>query len=148
MAGNGPAPKANRRRRNKPAVAGTVVALDGSVRGMALPPLGGRRGWHPRTRQWWEAWRRSPQAQLMLTEPDWEFLLDTALLHHLMWSGDLRLVAEVRLRVAKFGATPEDRRRLQMEVKRPDPPKDSTGPGTVTRLADRQRLLEDSPSAP
>ena len=47
---------------------------------------------------------------------DWDFLLDTALMHHAMWSkSQWTLAAEVRLRVAKFGATPEDRARLRMQ---------------------------------
>jgi hypothetical protein len=49
------------------------------------------------------------------TATDWSFLLDTALMHHAMWSkGQWTLAAEVRLRVAKFGATPEDRARLRI----------------------------------
>lgn len=59
-------------------------------------------------------WRRSAQAETF-TETDWSFLLDTALMHHAMWSkGQWTLAAEVRLRVAKYGATPEDRARLRM----------------------------------
>ena len=59
-------------------------------------------------------WRRSPQADVMI-ESDWYFLLDTALMHDAMWSkGQWTLAAEVRLRVAKFGATPEDRARLRL----------------------------------
>ena len=70
--------------------------------------------WHPRTRAWWLMWANSPQADTF-TETDWSFLLDTALMHHAMWAKmQWTLAAEVRLRVAKFGATPEDRARLRM----------------------------------
>ena len=59
-------------------------------------------------------WKRSAQAETF-TESDWSFLEDTALMHDAMWSkGQWTLAAEVRLRVAKFGATPEDRARLRM----------------------------------
>lgn len=59
-------------------------------------------------------WAESAQADTF-TATDWSFLLDTALMHHAMWSkGQWTLAAEVRLRVAKFGATPEDRARLRM----------------------------------
>lgn len=59
-------------------------------------------------------WGRSAQADTF-TATDWSFLLDTALMHHAMWSkGQWTLAAEVRLRVAKYGATPEDRARLRM----------------------------------
>jgi len=115
MAGRGPAPKdpAKRRRRNADPVPETVVAADGELHGPDLPE---GTEWHERTRAWWETWRRSPQAQAM-EDTDWSFLLDTALMHHAMWSrGQWTLAAEVRLRVAKFGATPEDRARLRMQI--------------------------------
>jgi hypothetical protein len=53
----------------------------------------------------------------MMTGPDWDFLLDTALMHHEMWKNrKWELAAEIRLRVQKFGATPEDRSRLRVEI--------------------------------
>ncbi len=118
MAGRGPAPKdpATRRRRNKPSVLTTVVTPDDELRGPDLPE---GMEWHERTQAWWETWRRSAQAQAM-TDTDWSFLLDTALMHDAMWSkGQWTLAAEVRLRVAKFGATPEDRARLRIQVDQP-----------------------------
>lgn len=73
--------------------------------------------WHPATKMWWENWRQSPQSTKMMTNPDWDFLLDTALMHHAMWTyKKWELASEVRLRVAKFGATPEDRARLRLEI--------------------------------
>lgn len=51
-----------------------------------------------------------------MTGTDWDFLLDTALLHAELWSGNRSVAAELRLRVAKFGATPEDRARLRIQV--------------------------------
>jgi hypothetical protein len=119
MAGRGPAPAAQRTRErdNKDTI---KLVSDGKKRGTALPPLwqhGKRTKWHPRTIAWWNHWRLSPQAVRMMTEPDWDFLLDTALMHHEMWTnGRWELAAEVRLRVQKFGATPEDRSRLRVEI--------------------------------
>lgn len=49
------------------------------------------------------------------TETDWAFLMDTAYLHAQYWKGDIKVAAELRLRVAKFGATPEDRARLRIQ---------------------------------
>ena len=43
-------------------------------------------------------------------------MLDTALLHADFWLGDRSVEAGLRLRVAKFGATPEDRLRLRIAV--------------------------------
>lgn len=71
--------------------------------------------WHPRTRAWWRVWQRSPMAALM-GEGDWEYMLDTALMHHSMWAKhQWTLAAEVRLRLAQFGATPADRLRLRIQ---------------------------------
>ncbi|WP_431781714.1 hypothetical protein [Streptomyces chumphonensis] len=69
--------------------------------------------WPARTVQWWEMWKASPQAE-HFSSTDWDFLLDTALIHARYWRGDMSLAAELRLRVAKHGATMEDRARLRM----------------------------------
>jgi hypothetical protein len=87
------------------------VAMDDQLRGPELPA----GDWHPRTLAWWDTWRRSPQAQTF-TVTDWDFLTDTALLHSMMWNGAERVAPELRLRVGKFGATPEDRLRLRVQI--------------------------------
>lgn len=69
--------------------------------------------WPERTRQWWQMWADSPLSN-DFTAADWDFLLDTALLHARYWSGDFSQASELRLRVAKFGQTPEDRLRLRI----------------------------------
>ena len=115
MAGRGPAPKPVRTRANDTArreAEMTAVVEDGQVRGPDLPD---GLAWHERTRAWWETWRRSPQAQTF-TATDWDFLLDTAMLHSELWSGNAAVAAELRLRAAKFGATPEDRMRLKLQI--------------------------------
>ena len=117
MAGRGPAPKdpSKRRRRNADPVPTSYAIADGQVRGPELPD---GYPWHEQTQAWWETWRTSAQAKTF-TETDWRFLIDTALLHHEMWSGDRKAATEVRLRVTKFGATPEDRARLRLQVTEP-----------------------------
>jgi hypothetical protein len=125
MAGRGPAPKdpSVRRRRNADPAPTVEVSVDGEQRGPNLPidVLPNHEQWHPRTREWWRTWRESPQAQTF-TATDWDFLIDTALMHHTMWSqGRWEFASELRLRAAKFGATPEDRLRLRMKVTDPDP---------------------------
>lgn len=116
MAGQGPPPKDRRRRRNVDPIPTTVVAQDEVLRGPELPD---GVDWHERTVAWWLTWRRSAQAQTFV-DTDWSFLLDTALMHSAMWSkGQWTLAAEVRLRAAKFGATPEDRARLRLRVDTP-----------------------------
>jgi hypothetical protein len=65
------------------------------------------------TLRWWSEWRASPLTR-SFTATDWQELLIAAGLHAAFWSGDLRAAGELRLRVAKFGATPEDRARLRI----------------------------------
>ena len=115
MAGRGPAPKdpSKRVRRNADPKPSTTVVPDDVVRGPELPVT---VEWHAQTLAWWETWRRSPVAQAM-TATDWDFLMDTAILHSLFWSGVASAAPELRLRVAKFGATPEDRARLRLAVR-------------------------------
>jgi hypothetical protein len=127
MAGRGPAPSKDRSQRVRPGsnvpVTKTVTA-DGTLRGAPLPRgvLPDGEQWHPRTRAWWRTWRESPQAQTF-TATDWDFLLDTALMHHTMWlRGRWEFASELRLRAAKFGATPEDRARLRIQVTEPAKP--------------------------
>lgn len=124
MAGPGPAPKAERTRPSDNAARQremTHLEPDGQQRGPDLPDdvLAEGEQWHPATVRWWDTWRLSPQAQ-QFTDTDWRFLLDTALMHHTMWSkGRWEYAGELRLRSAKFGATPEDRMRLKQTVHAP-----------------------------
>jgi hypothetical protein len=95
-------------------------------------------------------WQDSAQAE-NFTATDWSFLMDTALMHHAMWEkGQWTLAAEVRLRVAKFGATPEDRARLRMVFADADE-KDEKRAGRVTPEQARKRfpgmdILRDHPN--
>jgi hypothetical protein len=116
MAGRGPAPRLERSRETdtkRRASELQRLAPDGELRGRDLP----EHDWHPRTLRWWVTWRESAQAQTF-TDTDWDFLEDTAFLHDAMSKGDTGLAAELRIRVAKFGATPEDRMRLKIAVER------------------------------
>lgn len=70
--------------------------------------------WHRQTEVWWAMWTESAQAETF-TDTDWSFLLDTAMIHSEFWhSFGARNAIELRLRVSKFGVTPEDRARLRM----------------------------------
>ena len=121
MAGRGPAPKetssrARDQRRRKES--GTLAVVpDAEIRGPELPE---NVDWPDATLAWWETWRKSPQAQTF-TDTDWSFLLDTAILHMEFWDGDRSVAPELRLRAAKFGATPEDRARLKIAIGSPAP---------------------------
>ena len=124
----------------------TVVKSDGKRGGFDLPEgvLPDGQDWHAATRRWWDSWRRSPQGVRMMTEPDWDYLLDTALLHHQMWmSGgkNSERAAEIRMRVAAFGATPADRARLRIEVEAAPTTPTGTRGADVTDLDARRRRI-------
>jgi hypothetical protein len=131
MSGHGPAPKnpAKRARSNSepipmrilPAILAeqpelpefdVSVEVDGEL-------VSTRFVWPERTRQWWQMWADSPLS-LSFTSTDWSELLDTALIHAQFWSGKNALAGELRLRTAKFGATPEDRARLRIQFAQAD----------------------------
>lgn len=117
MAGRGPAPKDPRRRarRNADPVGTTVIAFQRAER----PDLPDDVDWPEQTRAWWDMWAESPLSEHFMST-DWSFLLDTARLHAEFWQGDAKAAAELRLRVAKFGATPEDRARLRIQFAEAD----------------------------
>lgn len=111
-------PKENPARRNKHDSIQIERRVDGEMIG---PDLSWTIDWHPKTREWWDAWRRSPQA-ILFEETDWEELQSSALIHHAIWNNPKSSVAqisaglaELRQRVAKFGATIEDRLKLRMK---------------------------------
>lgn len=143
MAGRGPAPKDGAVRRNKAPEKTHLIAGDEPV-GPELPVgwLPDGEAWHPATVSWWNNWRRSPQASRMLSDPDWDFLLDTALMHHTMWAkGRWEFASEVRLRTAKFGATPEDRLRLKAEIETPDEAPVGGADAQVTDIRSRRKRI-------
>ena len=147
MAGRGPAPKdpGSRARRNvepapmrilpkllaeQPALPDfdVQVEVDGQM-------MSQRYVWPERTREWWQMWADSPLSA-EFTATDWSELLDTALVHARVWSGDLKMMAELRQRTAKYGATPEDRLRLRIQFAQAEEAEVRTG----TRLSSRDRF--------
>lgn len=124
MAGRGPAPKdpSKRARTNSDPMGMRVYTAD-RVTQPDLPELtvaGEPWVWPEATRQWWATWGAEPLAR-DFAATDWDFLLDTALIHAKVWGdGDLKLLPELRLRVAKMGATGEDRARLRITYAQAD----------------------------
>ena len=150
MAGRGPAPKdpSTRARRNKsdfrvitaepvdqPVLPDfdVQVEIDGALVSQTFQ-------WPERTREWWRMWADSPLSA-EFTSTDWSELLDTALIHAKFWSGDVRVASELRLRVAKFGATPEDRARLKIQFAAADEAEERT----ERRRASKQPRPGDDP---
>jgi fructosamine-3-kinase len=58
-------------------------------------------------------WKADVRA-IEFTAMEWNYLLDTAVLHGELWSGNTRtgVAGELRLRLAQFGPTPADLARL------------------------------------
>lgn len=131
MAGRGPAPKdpSTRARRNSGGAQMRVI----EVRTAAQPELPRRfvprddetgtfrdeLDWPEATVAWWNTWAMSPLSG-MFTAMDWAELQLAALAHAAVMEGDLKMLPELRLRTAKFGATPEDRARLKIQFEQAD----------------------------
>lgn len=143
MAGRGPAPKpaGARARRNADPHPPRELRLVRAVQ----PSLPRGIKWHAQTRAWWKNWAKSELSR-DFTADDWSFLLDTALMHHEMWAeGNFTLASEIRLRVAKFGQTPEDRQRLRLTLR--DPAAVTTGVETEGSRAARAGNRQPSKKA-
>jgi hypothetical protein len=101
--------------------------------------------WPARTRAWWRRWAKDPRAK-RFDAAAWDDLLDTAVVHGRLWSGDWKSAAELRLRTAKYGVTPEDRARMRVTLKdgledvaEPDV---STGPASGSSARSRYAGLQ------
>jgi hypothetical protein len=122
VAGRGPAPKdpSTRVRRNNPRSNERVILITPSGQPDMPDTMPGDptadegTPWPRETGLWWNMWAEHPLAS-EFTASDWLFLKDTAVLHGRFWYGDVSVAGELRLRVAKFGATPEDRARLRVQ---------------------------------
>lgn len=117
MAGRGPAPKpAERRARGTRGVEPSrIVALKPAGR-QEIPDdlLIDGEDWHPATVRWWNRWADSPLSETW-SAVEWSEFEATAVLHQeYMKKRTFTLASEIRLRMAKFGATPEDKARLRI----------------------------------
>lgn len=70
--------------------------------------------WPPQTLRWWKNWINDPMT-LDYRQSDWADLLDCMVIHGMFWStGQVKYASELRLRLARHGATREDRARLRI----------------------------------
>lgn len=102
--------------------------------------------WPAQTRTWWKMWADSPLSDTF-TSTDWSELLDTAFLHARFWRGDARIASELRLRVAKFGATPEDRARLRIQFAQADEADEKRAKPSGSGSRARRGALKGLPAA-
>lgn len=133
MPGRGSAPKdpARRARVNKDPIPSTVLRQEIAD----APDLPDDLAESPHVVRWWNTWVNSPQADFF-SSTDWDFLLETAFIAHSFYHGDrMKAAPELRLRVAKFGATPEDRARLRMQFAAADDADAKRAPGVSASRA-------------
>lgn len=140
MAGHGPPPKDPARKARHDSNATTVLRHE-VAEAPDLPPDLRKIG---AVRNWWATWKASPQAETF-GSTDWEFLLETAVIKAAFHEGDMKQAPELRLRVAKFGATPEDRARLRMQFAQADEADAKRPPTTSSR--ERRGTLHALPPA-
>lgn len=116
MAGPGAMPKSPDRKAGHSSSKGLTVLAFQPVGRQAMPDdlLGPDEMWHPATVRWWDRWASSPLVETW-TAVDWSEFEACAVLHHeFMKKRTFTLASEIRLRMQKFGATPEDRARLRI----------------------------------
>ena len=119
MAGSGPPPREKRRRNNPDTYADVKAVLsdDGEVRGPDLP---GADLYVPQVRDWYETWRRSPQAATFVNT-DWQRLHFLAPLVNRYFLNPHHLVmAEIRHSESLLGATYTDRLKSRMKIEKTD----------------------------
>ncbi|WP_181785082.1 phage terminase small subunit [Streptomyces phytophilus] len=143
MAGHGPPPSENKRRRNKDEFeeqAVTVVA-DGELYGPELPHA---KLYGPQVRAWYETWRRAPQAGAFVGT-DWQRLHMLApLVDEYYLEPSTKLLAEIRLNESLLGATHVDRLRGRITVEHPKPTPEAAPAGVADIKAARRKRMSDA----
>lgn len=132
----GPAPKENAVRRNVHEHAQTLPTAPQKgrelPRALGVTSAGGKR--------FWKTWSTAPQT-VGWAETDWAELEITTKLVDEFFKGDTKLAGEIRQRVAKWGATVEDRNRLRMKLEDPEDEPDN-GPA-ADGLTETQNMDEE-----
>ena len=121
-----PARERDRARRHD-AKAATVTGSDSSLIGPPLHRLTGRaiKTWPAPVRDWFDTWRRSPQARLFVSDVEWQTLGRAAYLLERFYDPDtspgvqVQCFTAVRNLEAALGATHTDRVKTHMKIKPP-----------------------------
>lgn len=94
-----------------------------------------------RTREWWQAVSAMPHCSLWI-ESDWQFALDTAMVHASAVYGSVTAAAELRQREKVLGTTVDARRDLRIRyVDEQNQEVAEVIPSPVTKLDDRRSRL-------
>lgn len=162
MGDRGPAPK-DRTVRERDGKVNETLYADGEIRGFDLPDsaLDEDEQWHPIVLEWWAAFRRSPQAKLLVTDVQWWDLVGVMRIYQDFWRSESRWrtarATALQTMLNGYLVTPGAARRAGIEItlppKDPDEAKaeaDKTKkPATVTSLESRRsRILSAVPDEP
>ena len=103
----------------------------------------GVKPWHRSTRTWWTRIWASPMGPEFLAADVDALHVAAALVDRFWWEGgaSTKLAAEIRQQLARFGATPLDRRRLEWELEKPEPEAVQADPGPVVDPRKTMRLV-------
>lgn len=157
MGARGPL-QADQRQRGRDTVSREQLVQDDVVRGPDLPSgmLEGEADWHPMVKRWWEAFRRSPMAQRVTDDVQWETLMAAMVVYNDAWTSGVRgramRITEFRAFFASYFITPGDLRRNGLEVVVPTGDEDddeqleatgSDGNASVTSIESRRQRLAD-----
>lgn len=136
MAGNG-------RRASK--AAEPVLRQDGRLRGRELGDpgvlLGPDEQWNPQVLMYWDNLRRSPQAQRMGTDLDWDFAeLMMVQLHNFLEKHRWEQASEIRQWMDQLAYTPKSRAQAKFDAPEADDLAASTGrPGNTVDMESYRR---------
>ena len=109
-----PSERARRNAENRPFRIIEVAGVPQPELPPGFPWNGRRIKWPQITLEWWSHWAKTPLND-GFTVHDWDYLIDTAVVHAKHWLGlDSKAGTELIRRLAKFGVTPEDRARLRI----------------------------------
>ncbi|MBC9719509.1 hypothetical protein H9Y04_44120 [Streptomyces sp. TRM66268-LWL] len=140
MAGFGPPPSSNKRRRNADTFEADAVAVPARAQSDA-PQLPGVEEYSSRTRVWYATWQQAPHAAVF-TVTDWQRLHMLAPLIEAYWAEpSTKLLSEIRLNESLLGATHVDRMRGRIKVEQP---RSAAPPAGVADLTARRRKVSDA----
>ncbi len=115
MAGYGPPPANDKRRRNADAYEGHEVTVPADAKAQA-PPLPNAASYLPATLTWYKQWADAPHAAAFLIT-DWQRLHMLAALVDQYWRDPATsIMTEIRLNETLLGATHVDRMRGRVKI--------------------------------
>lgn len=135
-------------RRSASRVNGETLKWDGIIRGPDMPALRpDGKEWLANSIEYYEEFRRSPQALKMGTDLDWQSVLDLVFLKDCFYRRPgAQMAAEIRARENQFGITPLARHALKWDA--PDTNQMAAGGGAAvndvadTRMRDLRNMIQ------